>query len=125
MTRKDDVSERRPRRSPTQTVAHLTDDFVDGLHIPELPSQVPQRLRKAIKERSSALLFRLEEARTAKYHGPFEVRLVRDAHRAVLTACELGLPEGEVDYARFRELVAVLGYERTEVGFRKKGGDGY
>ncbi len=125
MARKDDSIERKPRRSPTQTVAHLTDDFVDGLHIPELPSQVPQRLRKAIRERTSALLFRLEEAKKAQYHGPFEVRLVRDAHRVVLTACELGLPEGEVDYARFRELVTDLGYRRTEVGFRKKGGDGY
>jgi hypothetical protein len=124
MARNDDSTERKPRRSPTQTVAHLTDDFVEGLHIPELPSQVPKRLRKAIRDRSAALLFRLDEAKRAQYHGPFEVRLVRDAHRAVLTSCELGLSEGEVDYARFRELVSALGYERTEVGFRKKGGDG-
>jgi len=125
MARKDEPSERKPRRSPTQTVAHLTDDFVDGLNIPKLPAQVPQRLRKAIRERTAALLFRLKEAKKAQYHGPFEVRLVRDAQRAVLTSCELGLPEGEVDYARFRELVDELGYRRTEVGFRKKGGDGY
>ena len=125
MARRDDSTERKPRRSPTQTVAHLTDDFVEGLHIPELPGQVPARLRKALKERTAALLFRLDEAKKAQYHGPFEVRLVRDAHRAVLTSCELGLPEGEVDYARFRELAAELGYERTEVGFRKKGGDGF
>ncbi len=125
MARRDDSTERKPRRSPTQTVAHLTDDFVEGLHIPELPGQVPARLRKAIRERTSALLFRLEEAKKAQYHGPFEVRLVRDAHRAVLTSCELGLSEGEVDYARFRKLAEELGYESCEVGFRKKGGDGF
>ena len=27
------------------------------------------------------------------------------------------IPEGEVFYARFRELVKELGYERTDVGF--------
>jgi hypothetical protein len=52
--------------------------------------------------------------------GALELRLVRDAHRAVLTAYELGLADAEALYGDFRKLVEELGYERTEVGYRRK-----
>jgi len=89
------------------------------MNLPDLPSQIPDRLEKALVRRVDALLFELQQARTARYIPPLEIRLVRDAHRAVLTACELGLSDGEVHYARFRELVRELGYERVAVGFER------
>ena len=109
----------RPRRSPTETVADVSSDHMDDLHLPELPRKIPDRLSKALHSRVEALLYQQEGARRARHIPPLEIRLVRDAHRAVLTACELGLSDGEVFYARFRELVEELGYERTEVGFRR------
>ncbi len=106
--------------SPTQTVSNLTDDFIEEMEIPPPPENVPQRLAEAIQRRITALLYHLREARRRAYIGPLEIRLVRDAYRAVLTAYELQLPESEVHYATFRQLVEQLGYERVEVGFRKK-----
>jgi len=107
------------KRSPVQTVAHLTDDFIAEMDIPDLPGQVPQRLEKAIHQRVEALLFRLKEAVPARYIHPLEVRLVREAQRAVLTACELNVRDCEVYYARFRALVEELGYDRADAGFVK------
>ena len=121
MTRKRDRSNpSTPRLSPTNTVAHLTDDFIKAMNIPELPESIPERLAEAVRRRVQALLFCLQEAKRKRYVGALEVRLVRDAHRAVLTAYELGLAEGEVFYARFRDLVEALGYERTDIGFTKQ-----
>jgi hypothetical protein len=109
----------RERLSPTHTVAHLTDDLIEGLDIPKLPETIPDRLADAIRRRAQAYLFALKEAKQQQYVRVLEIRLVRDAHRAVLTAYELGLPEAEVFYAGFRRLVEDLGYERTDVGFRR------
>ena len=119
MGKKRERNPSRERLSPTRTVAHLTDDFMDDLGIPELPDRVPDRLASALRGRTEALLFHLERARTKSYAYPFEVRLVRDAHRMALTAFELGLPDAEVYDARFRRLVEDLGYQRTAVGFSK------
>jgi hypothetical protein len=44
---------------------------------------------------------------------------VREAYRAVLAAYELNLPNCEVNYATFRQLVEQLGFEPVEVGFTK------
>ncbi len=122
MGKKRERSPARERLSPTKTVAHLTDDFVASLGVPELPGHPPERLASAVRERCEALLFHLERARSKEYAHPFEVRLVRDAHRIVLTAFELGVPDAEVVYARFRRLVEELDYERVDVGFRKRRG---
>jgi len=103
-------------------VEHISEDFIRDLHIPPLPPQVPLRLERALRDRVEALLFRLKEANAKKYVEPLEIRLVRDAHRVVLTAYELGVPEAEVWYASFRGLVEELGYERVDVGFAKKRG---
>ena len=120
MTRKRDRSSPSAQRlSPTNTVAHLTDEFIDEMNIPELPESIPTRLAEAVRRRVQALLYCLQEAKRQRYVGALEVRLVRDAHRAVLTAYELGLPDGEIFYAKFRGLVQDLGYERTEIGFTK------
>jgi hypothetical protein len=120
MGKKRERNPSRERLSPTRTVAHLTDDFVDTLGIPALPDHPPERLAGAIRERTEALLFHLEQACTKEYAHPFEVRLVRDAHRIVLAAFELGVTDAEVSYARFRRLVEALDYERVDVGFRKR-----
>jgi hypothetical protein len=114
------MRKKKERLSPTQTVSNLTDDLMEQMEIPPLPETVPQRLADAVQRRIAALLYQLREARRRAYVGPLEVRLVRDAYRAVLTAYELQLPESEVHYATFRQLVEDLGYERVEVGFRKK-----
>ena len=120
MSRKRSEDEPRPRRSPTRTVADASDVFAETLDIPTLPDRVPDRLAAAIERRVEALLYQLDRAAHERWIMPLEVRIVRDAHRAVLTAYELGLTEGEVYYARFRDLVAALGYERTDIGFRKR-----
>lgn len=120
MTRKRDRDPSVPRLSPTHTVAHLTDEFIDEMNIPELPESIPSRLEEAVRRRVQALLYCLQEAKRQRYVGALEVRLVRDAHRAVLTAYELGLAEGEIFYARFRDLVEDLGYERTDIGFTRR-----
>lgn len=120
MSRKRNQDGPRPRRSPTRTVADASDVFAEDLDIPELPERIPDRLTEAVQRRVEALLYQLDRAGHERWLKPLEVRLVRDAHRAVLTAYELGLSEGEVYYARFRELVEALGYERTDVGFRKQ-----
>jgi len=117
--RRDDNTDPRQRLSPTQTVSNASDGFVEDLNVPKLPDQIPARLADAIARRVNALLYRLREAEQERYVTALEVRLVRDAHRAVLTAYELGLADGEVFYASFRNLVEKLGYERTEVGYRK------
>ena len=107
------------RRSPTDTVAHFTDDFMEELGIPGLPEGIPQRLEDALRVRIDAFLYHLREAKKTEYVRPIEMRLVRDAHRAVLTAYELKIPGAEVYYATFRKLVEELGYQRCEAGYRK------
>lgn len=119
MTRRRDRDPSVPRLSPTNTVARLTDDLIEEMNIPELPDSIPTRLADAIRRRVQALLYCLQEAKRRRYVGALEVRLVRDAHRAVLTAYELGLPDGEIFYAKFRDLVQDLGYERTDIGFTR------
>lgn len=109
--------------SPTATVRDMSEAFMRELGIPDLPRSIPQRLEDAIRARVQALLFQLKEARREGYVKMIEVRLVRDAHRAVLTAYELGMRESKEWYAQFRELVEALGYERVDVGFVKGGGD--
>ena len=117
MTKKRDRHSSKPRHSPTSTLTHISDDFIEGLNIPKLPEKIPERLEEAIRKRVNAYLYYLKEARRDRYVPALEVRLLRDAHRAVLTAYELGLPDGEVFYASFRAIAEELGYERTEVGY--------
>ncbi len=100
-------------------MSHVTDDLIAELGIPGLPESIPQRLEQAIQARVEAFLFHLREAAQKRYIRPLEVRLLRDAQRAVLTAIELGLHDGEIYYAKFRRLVEALGYEKTDVGFRR------
>ena len=109
----------KPRLYPTDTVSHLTDELVGDLDIPGLPDSIPSRLTDAVGRRAEAYLYALKEATQQRYITALEVRLLRDAHRVVLTAYELGLPDGPVYYARFRALAEQLGYERTEVGFKR------
>lgn len=97
----------------------MSEQFIQQMNIPGLPSQIPKRLEDAIIARVNSLLFHLKEAKRKKYVKMLEIRLVRDAHRAVLTAYELNLSEAETHYAKFRELVEELGYERADVGFIK------
>jgi len=104
--------------SPTQTLSNLTDDYIQQLGIPPLPD-VPQRVAEALDRRVNFLLYHLREAQKRQYIGALEIRLVREAFRAVLTAYELKLPDCEANYATFRRLVEDLGYERVDVGFRK------
>ena len=113
-------SDPREKLSPVATVSHVTDDLIAELGIPGLPESIPQRLEQAIQARVEAFLFHLREAAQKRYIRPLEVRLLRDAQRAVLTACELGLHDGEIYYAQFRRLVEALGYEKSDVGFRRK-----
>ncbi len=119
MSSKHSGSDTKVKASPIKTVAHLTDQFIEDLDLPPLPDS-PQRLADAVRDRINAHLFRLKESRRDRYHTPFEIRLVRDTHRIVLTAYELGLPDAEAHYAQFRELVEEMGYERTDVGYRRK-----
>jgi hypothetical protein len=93
--------------------------MIDDFDIPRLPESIPNRLAHAVQTRVEAYLYQLREAVKTRYVRPLEVRLMRDAHRAVLTACELDLKDSLVWYAKFRRLAIELGYERTEVGFRK------
>lgn len=116
---KRDRSDPKVRLSPNATLAHLSDDFVAELNIPPLPESLPQRLADAMDRRVQALLYHLREARRREYVRALEIRLVRDTYRAVLTAYELDLPNCEVYYATFRQLVEDLGYQRVEVGFAK------
>ncbi|MFC1609508.1 hypothetical protein ACFL6C_00990 [Myxococcota bacterium] len=120
MGRKRTRSDPRERRSPTDTVANLTDGFFNDLNIPALPDHVPLRLEEAIKARVDALLFHVREAKQKQYVAALEIRIIREAHRAVLAADELKIPDAKVHYATFRRLLEELGYERTEVGFMKK-----
>lgn len=120
MTRRRERNEPRERRSPTATVANYSDDFIEELDIPPLPEGIPQRLEEAIRARVTALLFRLREAKQEQYIKVLEVRLVREAYQAVLTAYELGIADSEVLYANFRHLVEDLGYEPADIGFVKK-----
>ncbi len=113
-------SESRERRSPIQTVSNYTDDFMEDLDLPTLPGKISQRLSDALHSRIKALLYQLREARTERYVQTIEIRLVREALGAVLTAHELGLSDSEALYAEFRRLVEALGYESTQVGFAKK-----
>lgn len=117
MSKKRERPEPKPKLKPTQTVANLTDDFMEDFQIPPLPENIPQRLEQAIKARVNSYLFHLKEAKKQKYVGALEIRLVRDAHRAVLTAYELNLTEAEAYYAEFRTLVERLGFSRVDVGF--------
>ncbi len=119
MTKKRDISEPRARLSPTATLTHVSEEFIEGLRIPPLPETIPQRLLEAVERRVQSLLFHLKEAKQRRYVRALEIRLVREAQRAVLTAYELKLPDAEVHYAAFRQLVEELGYERVEVGFAK------
>lgn len=111
--------EPRERRSPDATVANVSDDFIEGLNIPELPEGIPSRLEDALRTRISSLLFHLREAKRERYVKVLEVRLVREAHRAVLTAHELHLHDADVLYATFRSLVQDLGYKSTDAGFTR------
>jgi hypothetical protein len=119
MTRKHEHGEPRERRSPDATLTN-TDDFIADLNLPQLPEGIPQRLEEGLHARINALLFQLREAKREQWVKPLEVRLVREAFRAVLTAHELALPDADVLYASFRHLVAELGYERADVGFVKR-----
>jgi len=119
MSRWKNENPSRDRRSPTQTVADVSNAAMAELNIPDLPKNLPDRLVAALRARAEAFLYELEQATRNRYIAPLEIRLVRDAHRAVLTTCELGLSEGEVYYARFRKIVKELGYERSAVGFDK------
>jgi hypothetical protein len=103
-----------------ETVAQLTDELIAALNIPSLPEGVPQRLEEALRARIDACLFHLRERRHDRLIPALEIRLVREAHSAVLTACELGLRDGKVYFATLRKLLEEMGYERTEVGFRRK-----
>jgi hypothetical protein len=120
MTKKHDRSEPRERRSPTATLSNYSDDFIADLDIPKLPDGIPQRLEEALRARVNALLFQLREAKKEQWVKVLEVRLVREAFRAVLTAHELALADSEVLYATFRHLVEDLGYESTDVGFVRR-----
>lgn len=100
----------------------MTDGWIAELNIPELPGHIPERLDEAIRARVEALLFRLREAKSAGYVRALETRLVRDAHRAVLTAVELDVADARVYYSQFRDLVADLGFERCDVGFKRADG---
>jgi hypothetical protein len=119
MSKRGDRTDPRVKLSPTATVSNLSDDFVETLRIPPLPENVPQRLADAVARRVQALLFHLREAKRKRYVRALEIRLVREAYRAVLTAYELHIPDSEVHYATFRQLVEELGYEGVEVGFAK------
>lgn len=113
-------SEPRDRRSPTETVENYSDDFAAELDIPPLPDSLPNRLEEAIAARVEAFLYQLNQAQQRPYVRALEIRLIRDAHAAVLTAYELGLRDAGVWYAKFRETVEAMGYERTDVGFKKR-----
>ena len=119
MTKRGDRTDPKARISPVATLSHISDDFVAELNIPGLPESVSQRLADAMLRRIQALLYHLREAKHRQYVRALEIRLVREAYRAVLTAYELGLPDCEVHYGTFRQLVEDLGYERVEVGFAK------
>ena len=119
MSSKRDRTESRERRSPTQTVGNYTDDFMEDLDLPTLPGKIPQRLEEALRARIKAILYRLREAKSERYVQTIEIRLVREALQAVLTAHELGLSDSEALYAEFRRLVEDIGYESTQVGFAK------
>lgn len=117
-------TEPRERRSPTETVGNYTDDFMEDLDLPTLPGKIPSRLEEALRTRIKALLYRLREAKSERYVKLIEIRLVREAMQAVLTAHELGLSDSEALYAEFRRLVEELGYESTQVGFAKRTEEG-
>jgi hypothetical protein len=119
MTRKHEHSEPRERRSPTATLTN-TDEFIADLDIPALPEGIPQRLEEGLRARVNALLFQLREAKRERWVKVLEVRLVREAFRAVLAAHELAIADSEVLYATFRHLVEELGYESVDVGFVKR-----
>jgi hypothetical protein len=119
MSNKRDRPEPRERRSPDATVANVSDDFIKGLNIPELPEGIPARLEDALRVRINALLYQLREAKRERYLKVLEVRLAREAHRAVLTAHELHLRDADVLYATFRRLVHELGYKSVDVGFAR------
>jgi hypothetical protein len=120
MTKKHDRPEPRERRSPTETLTSYGDEFIADLNLPQLPDGIPQRLEEALRARVNAFLFQLREAKREQWVKVLEVRLLRDAYRAVLTAYELGLDDSEVLYATFRHLIADLGYDSTDVGFVKR-----
>ena len=120
MGRKRDRSEPRERLSPTATLSNMTDDLIRELNIPELPDGIPQRLEEAIQARVNALLYHLRESKKQRYVKALEMRLVRDAFRAVLTAYELGVADAEVLYATFRHLLDELGYQSADIGFVRR-----
>jgi len=119
MTRKHEHSEPRERRSPNATLTN-TDEFIADLNLPPLPEGIPQRLEEGLRARVNALLFQLREAKREQWVKVLEVRLVREAFRAVLTAHELAIADCDVLYATFRRLVDELGYEPTDVGFVRR-----
>ena len=120
MGRKRDKSLPKERMSPTHTVANLTDDFMKDLNLPQLPEKIPARLEEALRKRVNSLLYQMRVATQERYVGAIELRIVRDAHRAVLTSYELGIHDSENYYATFRRLAEALGYERCEIGYRKQ-----
>lgn len=120
MGKKRERSQPKARLSPTKTFENLTDDFMAQLDIPKLPDRIPDRLATALRNRIQGFLFCLRESRSDRFVEALEIRIMRDAHRAVLTAYELKLADSEVHYAAFRQLADELGYERTDVGLRKR-----
>lgn len=123
MSKKRDRPEPRERRSPSATVADLTDGFIADMNMPQLPDSIPQRLEDALRARVEALLFQLREARRERYVKALEVRLVREAYQAVLAAYELRIADAQVMYAMFRRLIEDLGYAPADVGFVKTSAD--
>jgi hypothetical protein len=101
-------------------VADVSDSFMEEFDLPELPRGLPRRLEEALSRRIEALLYRLERGTTRRYLPPLEVRLARDTQRAVLAAIELDLKDADVYYARFRELMMELDYDRCEVGYKRQ-----
>jgi hypothetical protein len=118
------MSNKRPRterqhRSPTETLANVTDELMASFNVPAIAGNIPQRLQDDLTARVEALLFALREAKQRQHVRALEIRLVRDTMQAVLAANELELKDAEVWYAEFRRLVEELGFQRTEVGFTK------
>ena len=120
MTKKRGETEPRERWSPIATVSNYADDFLAQLNIPGLPDGIPQRLEEALRARINAFLYHLREAKKEHYIRVLEIRLVREALSAVLTAYELGLSDAPVLYASFRHAVQDLGYESVDAGWVKR-----
>ena len=112
-------SEPRARLAPTQTVAHLTDDFIAELSLPQV-GRASKGIQRKLVERTFSLLHELEGLAESKYDLLHEVVLIEEAQRCVFAHYELDISESEIKYASFRKIVEGLGYERNAAGFTKK-----